>query len=99
MEAARCFHFIAKEIHESEYVQEPRSFDINQLESPDKTMEKVKNILRWWCRKTKNKYIQKFLILWDGDPLEGAMWEPEHNFPIKEASHDDLESGRIAEDK
>ena len=53
----------------------------------------------WRHIKVKNNYIREFLVLWAGYPLEEATWEPEDNFPDRQALHKDLESGLIPEEK
>ena len=64
-------------------MQEPSNVDVTELESPNETIYKVENILRWRRRKVKNKYIGKFLVSWVGYPLEDAMWSQKIIFLTK----------------
>ena len=60
---------------------------------------KVGNVLQLHHNKVKNKYIQEFLVVKAGYPLEEATWELENNFFARIALHEGLEIGQIAEDK
>ena len=93
------FHVSLLKTWNAAALQEDQPISHDDAPEVEEPYYKVEKILRWRRVRRRNKIVKQYLVLWQGYPVEDAMWIEANQFSYPEELQDYLREDKPQEEK